>query len=125
MLTIEQLTEKAEKMAAYLDKPYKSDADDLLERMSTLSVLMAQSGQCLADAKYYQDAIVNGAIMDALQRAYEERLSPSTINKFVMTAAKDQNYLVNRFDRINASAVHLLDAVRTAISYEKSKMNLL
>ena len=124
MLTIEQLKEKADKMAAYLEKPYKSDPDDLLERMSTLSVLMAQSGQCLADAKYYQDSIVNGAIMEAIQKAYEEKLSPSTINKFVTTAAKEQNHLVNSFDRINASATHLLDAVRTAISYEKSKMNL-
>ena len=125
MLTIEQLKEKAAKMAIYLEKPYKSDPEDLLERMSTLSILMAQSGQCLADAKYYQDTIINGAIMDAIQRAYEEKLSPSTINKFVITAAKDQNYLVNTFDRINASATHLLDAVRTAISYEKSKMNLI
>jgi hypothetical protein len=125
MYSIEQLQEKATRMAAYLEKPYSSDPDSLMERMSYLSVLMAQSGQCLADAKYFQDTVINGAIMEAIQKAYEERLSASTINKFVTTAAKEQNYLVNTFDRINASATHLLDAVRTAISYEKSKMNLM
>jgi len=124
MLTIEQLKEKAEALSAWITKKHDTDPEKLLERMDDLGRLMAVAGQCLADAKYYQDSVINGAIMEALSKAYEERLSPSTINKFVTTAAKDLNYLVNSFDRINASATHLLDAVRTAISYEKSKMNL-
>ena len=125
MLTIEQLKDKAEKLSSWLQEKHDSDPDKLVERMDNLGRLMAVSGQCLADAKYYQDSVINGAIMEALQKAYEERLSPSTINKFVTTAAKDLNYLVNSFDRINASATHLLDATRTAISFEKSKMNIL
>ncbi len=125
MYSIEQLTEKAEKFQAYLEKKSGSEANDLLDRAENLSVMIAQSGQCLADAKYYQDSIVNGAIMEALQKAYEERLSPSTINKFVTTAAKEQNYLVNWLDRINSAAVHQLDSVRTQISYRKAEMNLI
>ena len=125
MLTIEQLKDKAAALSSWLQEKHDSDPEKLVERMDNLGRLMAVSGQCLADAKYYQDSVINGAIMEALQKAYEERLSPSTINKFVTTAAKDLNYLVNSFDRINASAVHLLDAVRTAISFEKSKMNIL
>lgn len=124
MKTIEQLKDKAQLMIEYLEKPYGVEPEELLERMSYLGIMIAQSGQCLADAKYYQDSIVNGAIMDAIQKAYEQKLSPSTINKFVTTAAKEQNYLVNLFDRINATATHQLDSVRTAISYKKAEMNL-
>lgn len=111
-------------MQEYLEKPYKADPDELIERINYLGIMISQSGQCLADAKYYQDTIVNGVIMEAIQKAYEEKLSASTINKFVTTAAKDQNLLVNTFDRINASAVHQLDAIRTIISYKKSEMLL-
>ena len=124
MRTIEQLKETAERMQAYLEKKPGTEPNDLIERAENLNVLIAQSGSCLADAKYLQDIVVNGAIMEALQKAYEERLSPSTINKFVTTAAKDQNYLVNFFDRINSSAVHQLDSLRSILSYRKAEMTI-
>ena len=123
-MTKEQLTESATKMQSYLEKRAGGEPNDLIDRAENLAILIAKSGQCLASAKYLQDTVVNGAIMEALQKAYEERLSPSTINKFVVTAAKDFNYLVNWFDRINATATHQLDAIRTIISYRKSEMNL-
>lgn len=124
MKNIEELKEAAEKMQAYLELKPGSEPNELIERAENLSVLMAKSGQCLADAKYIQDMVVNGAIMEALQKAYEEKLSPSTINKFVTTAAKEQNYLVNLFDRINATATHQLDSIRSILSYRKAEMTL-
>lgn len=124
MFTKEEIQEKAGEMQSYLELKSGSEPNDLIERAENLAILIAKSGQCLADAKYLQDNIVNGAIMEALQKAYEERLSPSTINKFVLTAAKEFNYLVNWLDRINATATHQLDAVRTLISYRKAEMNL-
>lgn len=124
MLNKEQLQEKAKKMQSFLEQKQGSEPNDLIQRAENLGVLIAQSGQCLADAKYLQDMVINGAIMEALQRAYEERLSATTINQFVKTAAKEQNYLVTWFDRINATAVHQLDGIRTIISYRKSEMNL-
>ena len=123
-MTKEQLTEAATKMQSYLEKRAGSEPNDLIDRADNLAILIAKSGQCLASAKYLQDTVVNGAILEALQKAYEERLSPSTINKFVTSAAKEFNYLVNWFDRINSAAVHQLDGVRTVISYRKAEMNL-
>ena len=123
-MTKDQLTESATKMQSYLEKRAGSEPNDLIDRADNLAILIAKSGQCLASAKYLQDTVVNGAILEALQKAYEERLSPSTINKFVTSAAKEFNYLVNWFDRINSAAVHQLDGVRTVISYRKAEMNL-
>jgi hypothetical protein len=124
MYSIEELKEKATRMQAYIERKEGSEPNDLISRAENLAVLIAQSGQCLADAKYMQDMVMNGAIMEALQKAYEERLSATTINQFVKTAAKEQNYLVNWFDRINATATHQLMAINTQISYRKAEMAL-
>ena len=86
--------------------------------------MVAISGQLLAEAKRYQDEVVNGAIMTAIQNAYEQKLSPSTINKYVTTAAVEQNYLVNWINRINATAVHQIEALRSILSYRKSEMSI-
>ena len=122
MYSKEELQDTTTKMQTFLETKPGNEPNDLIDRMENLSVLIAKSGKCLADAKYLQDMVVNGAIMEALKKSYEERLSPSTINKFVTTAAKDLNYLVNLFDRLNSAAVHQLDGIRTIISYRKAEL---
>jgi hypothetical protein len=124
MTSVEELKSKAERMLKYLELAAGTESVEIMERLNNLNIMVAQSGRCLADAKYYQDQVVNGAIHEAISKAYEERLSPSTINKFVTTAAKEYNYLVNLFDRINATAVHQIDSLRSILSYKKSEMLL-
>jgi len=46
------------------------------------------------------------------------------LNKFIETAAKDQAYLVNWIDRINATSTHVKDSIRTIISYRKKELEL-
>lgn len=122
--TIEQLTSKAERMQKFLDEEPGNEPNVLIRRSELLGILLSQSGKMLADAKYYKDTIINGAIMEAIQKAYNEKLSPSTINKFVETASKDQNYLVNWIDRINATATHQIDSLRSVLSYRKAELTL-
>jgi hypothetical protein len=124
MKTVEQLKELAEQMFDFLNEKYQTEPEVMIGRLNRLSTLIPLAGQCLADARYFQDTVVNGAIMEAIQKAYEEKLSPSTINKFVTTAARDQNHLVNTFDRIGASAVHQQDSIRTILSYKKAELQL-
>jgi hypothetical protein len=59
-----------------------------------------------------------------MEQGLDKKLSPSLITKFVNTNAKEVNYLVNWADRVNASATHQLDAIRTIVSYRKAEMNL-
>lgn len=124
-LTHEELMVKAKRFQTFLETRPGQEPDQLLERMELLAILMAQSGQCLAEAKYHQDQVINGEIGQAIDRAFSEKLSASTINQYVKSAAKDYNYLVNWLDRINASATHQLDALRTIISYRKTEFNAL
>ncbi len=123
--TIEQLAAKADKMQKYLELEPSSEPNDLVERINNLGILVSQSGKMLADAKYYKDSIVNGAIMEVIQKCYEEKLSATTINKFVESAAKEQGYLVNWIDRINSAATHQLDGLRSVISYRKAEFSSL
>lgn len=124
-MTHEQLKEKAAKFQQFLETRHGQEPDQLLERMELLAILVAQSGQCLAEAKYHQDQVINGEIGQAIDRLLTDKLSATTINQYVKTAAKEYNYLVNWLDRINATATHQLDALRTIISYRKTEFSAL
>lgn len=125
MYSIDELKEKAKKMQDFLELKTGSEPNDLIDRAEKLLILIAQSGNCLADAKWLQDKAVGEAIQKAINMAYDQKLSPSTINKFVNAEAKEFNYLVNTFDRINAAATHTLDGIRSILSYRKSEMALI
>ena len=124
MYSIEQLREKADSMQKFLEKKPGQEPNDIVEHLEHLNRLVAVSGACLADAKYYQDQIINSTITKALTEAYHDKMSASTINQFVKTSAKDFNYLVTMFDRINAAATHQIDSYRTILSYRKTEMSL-
>lgn len=122
--TQEQLKEKAEKMQMFLERELPDEPNELIDVLKNVGILIAQSGRMLADAKYFKDTIVNGAIMESLKKSYEERLSASVINKYVETAARDQAFLVNWIDRLNSCASHQKDSLRTIISYRKKELEL-
>lgn len=121
MLNKEQLQQKVVDMNNFLQKEQCNDEPaSMLNRLELLDILISKSGECLADAKYFQDEIINGAVIDALKKSLEERLSASTINLYVKTCAKDFNHLVNSLERINSSSTHQHGALRTRISFLKS-----
>ena len=68
--------------------------------------------------------IINDGLLSAINQGLETKLSPSLVNKFVSSNAKDVNFLVNWLDRINSAATHQLDGIRTIISYKKAELNL-
>ncbi len=124
-MTPDELKAKAQRFQSFIETRHGQEPEQLLERMELLAILVAQSGQCLAEAKYHQDQVINGVIGESIDRAFSDKLSASTINQYVKSAAKDYNYLVNWLDRINATATHQLDALRTIISYRKTEFQTL
>lgn len=124
MYTKDELTETANKMQTFLELNPGSEPNDLIDRLELLQVLVAKSGNCLADAKYYLDQRKNDSITQALKEAMAGDWSITIIHKKIDALCRDENYLVNLFDRINRSATHQIDAVRTILSYRKTEMTL-
>lgn len=121
MKTLQELKEICEDFQSRLEIDFpKDDPDACLTRMSELEVIMARSGQYLADAKYWQDQ-ARGRLkqyVDELGSQY----TASTLNEYVKAKTAEENRIVNHLDRINASSTHMLQNLRTAISYAKEQM---
>ena len=54
-----------------------------------------------------------------------DKYSASTFNMMVKAKAKDWTRLKTGFEKCYSSGVHQMEAIRTIISFEKAKMNLL
>lgn len=124
ILTPDELRATAEKMQAFLEAKPEDQEEGLITRLELLGIMAAKSGKCLADARYHLDQRKNDSITQALKEAMAGDWSISIINKKVDALCKDENYLVNLLDRINSSAVHSMDALRTVISYRKEQMRM-
>lgn len=124
MKTLEELKLICEDFQSRLEVPFsKDDPDACLERMTELEVVMAQSGQYLADAKYWQDEARTRLkqYVDELGSKY----TTSTLNEYVKAKTLNENHIVNWLDRVNKACSHLTDNIRTAISYKKEELRQL
>lgn len=122
-MTKEDLKIKSEEYVYLLSKPVGSDPNTIMERLDYLSSILPTVGHYLSLSRFYQDQIINKSIEEYLS-SEEKPLSATTINKYVTSAAKDYNYLVTMYEKINSSVVHQIDALRSMLSYKKNEMNL-
>lgn len=119
----EQINQHLTEIQAFIEAHYEADnPQQVTDRAVTLEAYMALSGKLLADAEHHYQTVVESAIMEALKKAIETKLSPSTLNKYVEAAARDYKYLVTWCERVNKSCTHQLDMARTMISKLKSEM---
>jgi hypothetical protein len=125
MKTKEELLEKAKRMQAYLEEKPGTEPNEIIEKIENLSILISQSGDLLSQAKYIQDSVISSEIMNALKEGYQDKLTATGLNKLINSLAKEENYLVNLFDRINAAATHQLDGCRSILSYRKTEFSAL
>ena len=123
-MTYEALNDKAIKMQSFLEQKASDQEEGLIDRLELLQVLLAQSGNYLAEAKYLLDIRKNDSITQSLKEALAGDWSTTIIHKKIDALCREENFLVNRFDRINSSAVHQIDALRSILSYRKAQMNL-
>lgn len=109
-------------MQAYLEQPTASDNPAaMMERLGVLQQHMARSGKLKADAEYHYNQKYYGAVMSALKEMASEKLSASTFNKYLESLCRDEKLMITWADRVNRSATHQIDALRTVISYAKNE----
>ena len=104
-------------MQMFLEAGYSADVPGQVQsRFDSLAAYMARSGKLKADAEWHYNQLLESSIMDALKKGYEEKLSASTINKFVEAAARNYKYILTWADRVNRSCTHQLEGLRSVIS---------
>lgn len=127
--TLEELTDKAERMIDFLQKPLpKNDSPDyhdlLIKRLDTLNIAMTQSGEYRTAAEYKIDCVIDLEIGEKISEIMDGKLATSTVNMWIKSKARDWTRLKNAFDRVNSASVHQIDAIRSILSWEKAKINL-
>jgi len=122
---MQNLLEEAEKMQNYLEIECSDNVTDIIERIKTLSVYLARSGNMLAEAKrIYKRKVTSEIANTIIAIAKENFLSAKAQNALVDAIAEDEAFLVDKLDRINSSCVHQIDALRSILSYEKASLKL-
>lgn len=94
-MTSEELKAKAEKMQSYLEAKPDNQDEAVIDRLENLQVLLAQSGELLAKAKYNLDCKKNDSITLALKDALAGDWSTTIIHKKIDALCREENFIVN------------------------------
>jgi hypothetical protein len=118
----EAIAQELETYQAYLMQEYRSDMyADVIDRMDTLAGYMARSGKLWADASWHYNKLIDNEIMKCLKDMLHETLSTTTVNKLIEAKAKDYKHLLLFAERVNRSATHQLDCMRSVLSSLKAE----
>jgi hypothetical protein len=115
--TLEQLNEEAKQIDGFLNITCSEDPEECVNRGLELMAYLARTGKMLADAKYHQ----NQAVKNSILKEVDINLPASVLMRLINSVCKDENYLVDWIERLNRTATHQMDFLRTVISKAKSE----
>ena len=115
--------ESYEKMINYLSQPLPKEIDLMIDRLDKLGILMTRAGQYLTDVSYKIDEVVDIECQTNIELL--DKYSASTFNMMVKAKGKDWNRLKIGFDKCCSASVHQIDAIRSILSFEKAKMQII
>ena len=119
----EELLKEAYRIQDYLDIVMSENPEEAVQRGNDLSAYLARTTKMLADAKYHLNTATKADVFEILRdTAKHAGATPSSINKLVKAASKNEQYLVDLIDRLNAACTHQIDWCRTVISKAKAEM---
>lgn len=124
MARIDELKMEAEAMQKYLEVNIAGyTPDELMLRLDQLGVYYARSGALHAEVVGLIDSAIAKAMGDNMELI--SNLPASLVQKFIKGATADLNGLERWIDRINASCNKQCDNLRTLISYEKQRAQII
>lgn len=101
-----------------------SDITTMLQTMSALVTYLASSAALVAESGmiYNKRKVRAYLALKTSQEANKDYWSPSQGKEFVAAQCGDEYYTYELGQRVNAACTHALDAIRTAVSAEKTMM---
>lgn len=124
MTRIDELKREAQAMQAYLEVNVGGgNVDEYIDRLDTLGVYYARSGAMHAEVVGLIDSTIAKFMGDNVELL--SKISPSLGQKMLKGATAELNGLERWIDRINASCNKQCDNLRTLISYEKQRAQIM
>lgn len=120
----EDLFGEAEAIQEFLEEPTPDEIEAIVDRGNELLGYISRTGKMKADAKYYLDKKMKSAIMDQVRELAKTQMPASTLNDLIKANCERENFLFNWCDRLNRTATHQLDWLRSLVSKEKEEMRL-
>lgn len=115
------LIEEAEDIQKFLNETVSEKIEDVLSRGDYLSGIIARTGKMVADSEYHLDNFRKSEIIAILKDTVKQQLPALVMKQLVDSACKDYNYLSKRCERLNRTATHQLEWLRTVVSNAKSE----
>lgn len=123
MARIDELKMEAQAMQAYLELNVGGyTPDELMIRLDQLGVYYARSGAMHAEVVGLIDSAIAKSMGDNMELI--SKLPASLVQKYIKGATAELNGLERWIDRINASCNKQCDNLRTLISYEKQRSQI-
>lgn len=119
------LVAEADDIQSYLEITCSEQPEEIKERLTTLSVYCARSGNMLAMAKMIRNQKMNKGVMNLIRKHSKDAfLSAKVQNTLIDSLCTEENYLCDQLERINRSTVHQIDVLRSLLSYEKEQIRM-
>ena len=124
-MDIEGIRNEAQQIQEFLEITMSDNPQEVIERGNDLQVYMARTGKLLADAKYMLNDQKRHETMDIIRDfIIDQKLSAKVQNALIDGLCKEEQYLVDWIDRLNAACTHQLDWCRSVNSKNKEEMRL-
>jgi len=124
-MTLQQLTEEAGQIQGFLEITMSDDPQEVVERGNDLIVYLARTAKMLADAKLILNEVRKDQCMEVVSRfIIDQKLSAKVQNALIDGLAREQQYLVDWIERLNACITHQMDWCRSVVSKNKEEMRL-
>lgn len=126
MARYDEIRMEAQKMQKYLEiNVGGEDINEYLVRLDTLGVYYARSGALQAEVVGLLNSSIAKLYMDDKSRDLMTSMPASLVQKYIKGATAEWEALEKWLDRINASCNKQCDNLRTLISYEKQRAQIL
>lgn len=122
MITIEQLKQEAAQIQESLEITVSEDPNEMVARLSDLSVYMARTGKMLSDAQLIRDKAMAGVYAESIKLI--EKMPATVTRKFVESQTADENHLVTWLERLNRTCTHQSENLRTQVSFSKQQLEM-
>ncbi|WP_051290797.1 hypothetical protein [Dysgonomonas capnocytophagoides] len=119
------IIEEAQQIQSYLDTTCSENPEEVLERIRVIMPYISRTAFMLAEAKKALRAKKSDEIQAQICEIVNlQFLSAKVQNALLDSIAKEESYMVDWLERLNAAATHQVDALRSILSYERESLRL-